>query len=101
MTVVIDFAQMAPSNAEDSVVAVSPETGFHTAKRAGKETFHDASTTTSDFEWTREAALTALTVEEEKKLLRKVDWRLIPMLCMLYLVKKLDESNVSNPFRLN
>lgn len=86
---------MAPGNVEDSVTAISSETGFQTAKRAGKKAVYDGSTTTSDHELTREEALTALTAEEEKRLLRKVDWRLIPLLCMLYLVKKLDESNVS------
>lgn len=50
-----------------------------------------------DEETSRETALTALTAEEERKLIRKVDWRLIPLLSMLYLMKKIDENNVSSP----
>ena len=36
----------------------------------------------------------AFNLAEEKRLIRKVDLRLIPLLCILYLMKKLDESNV-------
>jgi hypothetical protein len=94
---------MSPSKNNDTSVAVSSESesahdatqNLKTAKRSGVAFIADDSTTIADGELSREAALTALTTEEEKKLLRKVDWRLIPLLCMLYLVKKLDESNVS------
>lgn len=47
-------------------------------------------------EISREAALTALTAAEERKLIRRIDWRLIPLLSMLYLVKKIDENKVSS-----
>jgi hypothetical protein len=92
---------MAPSNVNDSVLGVSSERDIQsvadlkTAKRAGKEVFaSNDDSTASDVELSREDVLTALSVEEERKLLRKVDWRLIPLLCLLYLVKKLDENNV-------
>lgn len=92
---------MAPGNVNDSVLAVSSERDIQsvadlkTAKRAGKEIFaSNDDSTASDLELSREDVLTALTVEQERKLLRKVDWRLIPLLCLLYLVKKLDENNV-------
>lgn len=99
-----DLDTMGSSKGDDTSVAVSPErcphattaeySNFKTAKRSGRTFVPDDLTTTSDDEISREAALTALTAEEERKLLQKVDWRLIPLLCMLYLVKKLDESNV-------
>lgn len=92
---------MAPSNGNDSVLAVPSERDIQsvadlkTAKRAGKQVFaSNDDSTTSDIELSREDVLTALTVEQERELLRKVDWRLIPLLCLLYLVKKLDENNV-------
>lgn len=96
---------MVSSKGDDTLVAVSPERDSHanfdsnlkTAKRSGRAFIPDDSTTISDGEISREIALTALTSEEERKLLRKVDWRLIPLLCILYLVKKLDESNVGFP----
>lgn len=69
----------------------SSQHDFTTAKRAGK----DVEIPESDNELSREAALTALTVDEERRLIRRVDWRLVPLLCMLYLMKKIDENNVS------
>lgn len=71
--------------------ALSPQHDFTTAKRTGKDVEHPS----SDDEISREAALTALTVDEERRLIRRVDWRLVPLLCMLYLMKKIDENNVS------
>lgn len=94
---------MVQSNGDDTLVGLplerephaGTESNLKTAKRSGKAFILDDDTAaTSNGELSREAALTALTVEEERKLLRKVDWRLIPLLCLLYLVKKLDETNV-------
>ncbi|VUC27958.1 unnamed protein product [Clonostachys rosea] len=101
---------MAPNGANETVVEASAEQelashvdhlGLKTAQRSGKAAITDDGTGIFEDELTREAALTALTAEEEKRLLRKVDWRLIPLLCMLYLVKKLDENNVSNARIMN
>ncbi|TIC96946.1 putative tartrate transporter [Colletotrichum higginsianum] len=95
---------MSVKNVHDASTAIHPETHdeLRTVKRANKDDIvPDDATTLSDSELAREAALTALTVEEEKKLIRKVDWRLIPLLAMLYLVKKLDESNVSQARIMN
>jgi hypothetical protein len=36
-----------------------------------------------------------LSYEEEKKLLRRVDWRLVPMCALIFLVKSLDVNNAS------
>ncbi|KAJ3542784.1 hypothetical protein NM208_g395 [Fusarium decemcellulare] len=100
---------MASNKSADSVAAVPQDREqhyhndfrFQTARRAGKPCNYGDNTTTTDESMSRQEALTALTVDEEKRLLRKVDWRLVPFLCMLYLVKKLDESNVSNARIMN
>lgn len=42
-----------------------------------------------------------LTYAEERKLLRKVDWRLMPLLILLYLCKNLDVNNISYISTLN
>lgn len=34
-------------------------------------------------------------LEEEKKLLRRVDWRLVPMCAMIFMIKSVDVNNVS------
>jgi hypothetical protein len=94
---------MATNRANQTVVEASAEgelsshvdkLSLKTAQRSGKAAITHDGTGLFEDELTREAALTALTAEEEKRLLRKVDWRLIPLLCTLYLVKKLDENNV-------
>ncbi|KAH8885818.1 putative pantothenate transporter [Thozetella sp. PMI_491] len=38
----------------------------------------------------------SLTSVEEKSLLRRIDWRLLPLLSLLYMVKTIDAANVSN-----
>ncbi|KAF7592241.1 hypothetical protein BBP40_000442 [Aspergillus hancockii] len=38
----------------------------------------------------------SLSGPEEKKLLRRVDWHLLPLLALMYMVKTVDMSNVSN-----
>lgn len=36
-----------------------------------------------------------LSYEEEKKLLRRVDWRLMPLCAVIFMVKNVDANNVS------
>lgn len=36
-----------------------------------------------------------LSTEEEKRVIRKIDWRLIPLLSVMYMVKTIDATNVS------
>ncbi|CEL00784.1 hypothetical protein ASPCAL00380 [Aspergillus calidoustus] len=74
---------------------------FKTAKRVDKQVDVVYNGPTVDDEIAREAALTALTAEEEKKLIRRVDWHLVPLLCLLYLMKKIDESNATNARIMN
>lgn len=40
-------------------------------------------------------ARATLSSDEEKKLLRKIDWRLLPLLALMYMLKSIDASNVS------
>ncbi len=40
-------------------------------------------------------ARASLSTEEEKKLLRRVDWHIIPLCAIMYMVKSIDASNVS------
>lgn len=86
--------EIAASSADD--VEISPAHNFKVADRGGKGA-DPQNEDIIDYELDREAALTALTVEEERKLIRRVDWRLVPLLCLLYLMKKIDENNVRTP----
>ncbi|KAL4921862.1 major facilitator superfamily domain-containing protein [Aspergillus aurantiobrunneus] len=78
-----------------SEVAPSSRHDFTTVKRTGKDV------DIVDEEISRETALTALTVHEERRLIRRIDWRLVPLLCMLYLMKKIDENNATNARIIN
>ncbi|KAJ5445241.1 Glucose/ribitol dehydrogenase [Penicillium cf. griseofulvum] len=40
-------------------------------------------------------ALATLSSAEEKKLLRRIDWHLIPLLAVMYMLKSVDFTNVS------
>ena len=42
------------------------------------------------------SARASLSADEEKKLLRRIDWRLLPLLSLIYMVKTVDAANLSN-----
>lgn len=44
---------------------------------------------------------TLLTAEEEKALMRRVDWRMMTMCSMLFLLKNIDSDNISNARIMN
>ncbi|KAI0096211.1 major facilitator superfamily domain-containing protein [Nemania sp. FL0031] len=46
-------------------------------------------------------ARTALTAEEERKLIRRIDWHLMPLCSLMFLFKNLDVDNVSNARIMN
>ncbi|KAF5615984.1 tartrate transporter [Fusarium sp. NRRL 25303] len=48
------------------------------------------------YDGTLMGARTRLSSQQEKKLLRRIDWHLIPLLSVMYMVKSIDASNVSN-----
>lgn len=41
----------------------------------------------------QEGASQGFTIEEQKRIIRKVDWRVVPLLTFLYLVSFIDRSN--------
>ncbi|KAI0126839.1 major facilitator superfamily domain-containing protein [Xylariales sp. AK1849] len=55
----------------------------------------------ADAEEERRRALSALTPAEEKKLLRKIDWHLMPLCSIIFMFKNLDVDNVSNARIMN
>ena len=53
------------------------------------------------FDAARMRARAALTTEEEKALLRKVDWRIMTVCSLLFLIKNIDAANISNARIMN
>ncbi|KAE8347645.1 hypothetical protein BDV24DRAFT_146467 [Aspergillus arachidicola] len=52
-----------------------------------------------DAEWMR--ARTSLTADEEKRLLRRVDWHIMPLCAIMFLLKNIDSENVANAKIMN
>ncbi|KAH8601958.1 major facilitator superfamily domain-containing protein [Bisporella sp. PMI_857] len=85
---------MAPNENQTTLLAVREGT-LRYAKRG--RILSDAELTgISGFEAERMRARTLLTSEQEKKLLRRIDWHIMPLCALMFLMKNLDANNVSN-----
>ena len=75
----------------------SDQPDFHYIKRG--EAIGDVVNTEAieGFDVSLMAARTLLTVEEEKKLLRRIDWHLMPLCSLMFLFKNMDSENVRDP----
>ena len=79
----------------DASALSESEDSLHYTKRGdilGEEVFQDGQIDGYDAE--RMRARAALTSEEEKKLMRRVDWRVMPLCAMMFLLKNIDYQNV-------
>ncbi|KAI1148294.1 major facilitator superfamily domain-containing protein [Nemania diffusa] len=74
--------------------------GFHRAVRGEVIDVKDDQTILG-FDAERMQARAALTAEEEKKLIRRIDWHLMPLCSLIFLFKNLDVDNVSNARIMN
>jgi hypothetical protein len=77
-------------------------THLHYVKR-GQPVSDDALSTDSiiGFEAEQMRARSLLTYEEEKKLLRRIDWHIMPLCAIAFLLKNIDSTNVSNARIMN
>ncbi|KAI1855616.1 hypothetical protein JX266_000481 [Neoarthrinium moseri] len=87
-------------------VAASSRAGEFSEDSDGKlpnteNTVADEQSTVESAEEIRRQALSALTPEEEKKLLRRIDWHLMPLCSLIFMFKNLDVDNVSNARIMN
>ncbi|KAL7914323.1 major facilitator superfamily domain-containing protein [Trichoderma velutinum] len=98
------MASSKGSNEEIQTSTVSVESDesvqIHYAKR-GEEISNLPQEETIDGFRSDMAGRTLLTAEEEKKLLRRVDWHLMPLCSLIFLFKNLDSDNVSNARIMN
>ncbi|UPX17248.1 uncharacterized protein EKO05_0007614 [Ascochyta rabiei] len=79
-----------------------PQNGFHYARRGSAvDEVVLASNAIDGFEDEIMHARTLLTAEEEKKLMRRVDWRLMTLCSIMFLLKNIDADNVSNARIMN
>lgn len=88
----------SPDGVEGSVVAVGVTSindgAFHYAARGGAIDELSSSDSIDGFDSERMRDRTLLTAEEEKKLLRRIDWHLMPLCSLIFMFKNLDSQNV-------
>lgn len=73
----------------------SQDSSSDTPPVEGKRTQEDVEAKDASWVDNAEDYRSLLSYEEEKKLLRRVDWRLVPLSAFIFLVKSLDVNNVS------
>lgn len=82
------------ASAEVESSSSSSGDGYYRAAR-GEVVDVKSDQTIQGFDAERMRARTALTAEEERKLIRRVDWHLMPLCSLMFLFKNLDSDNVS------
>ncbi|KAF1936589.1 MFS general substrate transporter [Clathrospora elynae] len=95
------FDQKDTSRAVSTPVVEDKSNGFHYARRGSIASDETTSDQIDGYEAERMRARTLLTAEEEKKLLRKVDWHLMTLCSIMFLLKNIDADNVSNARIMN
>ncbi|KAK1765156.1 major facilitator superfamily domain-containing protein [Phialemonium atrogriseum] len=95
----------SPDGVEGSVVAVGitsiNDGAFHYVARGGAIDELSSSDSIDGFDSERMRDRTLLTAEEEKKLLRRIDWHLMPLCSLIFMFKNLDSQNISNARIMN
>ncbi|VUC22202.1 unnamed protein product [Clonostachys rosea] len=100
-TVSSDSPPLSETGDRNAEASASKPSGLTYARRG--EEVDDATVAQGvdgfDAERMRDRAL--LTAEEEKKLMRRVDWRIMTVCSLLFLLKNLDSDNISNARIMN
>jgi hypothetical protein len=96
-----------PSELKEAVSTARESTGISNGDlhyvRRGQEVTDDTISTDSieGYEAEQMRARALLTYEEEKKLLRRIDWHIMPLCSIAFLLKNIDSANVSNARIMN
>jgi len=78
----------------------SHETKIHYAKRGEVVSHLPIDEAIDGFQADSQGTRTLLTAEEEKTILRRIDWHLMPLCSLIFMFKNLDSDNVSQSLRL-
>ncbi|KAI1077057.1 putative pantothenate transporter [Whalleya microplaca] len=82
-------------------VSSSVDGGFHRAQRGDVAGNVSGDESIDGYDAARMQARTALSAEEERKLIRRIDWHLMPLCSLIFMFKNLDSDNVSNARIMN
>lgn len=89
------------SDGDESTRVVQSKVDLHFARRGTDVDEAIATGDISGFNAERMRARTFLTAEEERRLMRKVDLRIITLCSLLFLFKNIDSDNISNARIMN
>ena len=90
------------ANPLNSTDTSNPQGDLHLARRGGDVVDSDVdSTDIAGFDADRMRARTLLTADEEKKLLRRIDWHIMPLCSLMFMLKNMDAQNISNARIMN
>ncbi|GAP91789.1 putative pantothenate transporter [Rosellinia necatrix] len=89
-----------PVSTETDSISSGSGDGFHRVAR-GEVVEIKGEREIRGFDVERMRARTALTADEEKKLIRRIDWRLMPVCSLIFFFKALDVDNVANARIMN
>ncbi|KAI2621205.1 putative pantothenate transporter [Hypoxylon sp. NC1633] len=95
-TPAITSAEAATDSSSGSV-----DDGFHHVHRGDVADDASGDETIDGYDAERMRARTLLTAEEEKKLIRRIDWHLMPLCSIIFMFKNMDYDNVSNARIMN
>ncbi|KAL1891691.1 hypothetical protein Sste5346_007440 [Sporothrix stenoceras] len=90
------------TDAVDVEPAQPTSTGYHVVTRSAKNEDGDVSAgqigdiAIAGYDAAVMSARASLSADEENKLFRQIDWRLLPLLSVIYMVKTIDAANLSN-----
>lgn len=85
----------------DGRSTTDPEEGLTFARRGEQVSEEAAAKDVDGFDAERMRDRSLLTAAEEKALLRKIDWRLMTVCSILFLIKNIDADNISNARIMN
>lgn len=80
----------------DSSSSSSINDGFHHVRRGEIADNVSGDEAIDGYDAEQMRARTALTAEEEKKLIRRIDWHLMPLCSIIFMFKNLDSDNVGS-----
>jgi hypothetical protein len=93
--------EAADSDATPSVQVPATSEGLTTFRRGEQVDDATASKAVDGFDAAQMRDRSLLTAEEEKALMRRVDWRIMTICSLLFLMKNLDSDNISNARIMN
>ena len=97
-----DTKQLAAGNHGEGIHDVGgTNQALHFAQRGTELDQATPADEISGFDGDRMRARSLLTAAEEKKLMRKIDWRIMSLCSLLFLIKNIDADNISNARIMN